>query len=124
MSTNIANKFILSAARKSDEMLEPYERKRSRTVLRRERASNRPDLADYTPLIQAIGKQNASVIRIAAGGRDRINAMDMVEGYGDNNPIVDKAQFIMSLIEQIDPSGVGAHHKSFIDRCTDAVYKE
>ncbi len=79
---------------------------------------------EYTPLIQAIGKQNASVIRIAAGGRDRINAMDMVEGYGDNNPIVDKAQFIMSLIEQIDPSGVGAHHKSIIDRCTDAVYKE
>ena len=79
---------------------------------------------EYTPLIQAIGKQNASVIRIAAGGRDRINAIDMVEGYGDNNPIVDKAQFIMSLIEQIDPSGVGAHHKSIIDRCTDAVYKE
>ncbi|WP_341474101.1 hypothetical protein, partial [Eubacterium callanderi] len=37
---------ILRAARKSDEMLEPYEWKRSRTVLRRERASNRPDLAD------------------------------------------------------------------------------
>lgn len=28
-------------------MLEPYEWKRSRTVLRRERASNRPDLVDY-----------------------------------------------------------------------------
>lgn len=66
----------------------------------------------------------ASVIHIAAGGRDRINAMDMVEGYGDNNPIVDKAQFIMSLVEQIDPNGVGAHHKSIIDRCTDAVYRE
>lgn len=78
---------------------------------------------EYTPLLQALGKI-ASVIHIAAGGRDRINAMDMVEGYGDNNPIVDKAQFIMSLIEQIDPTGVGAHHKSIIDRCTDAVYKE
>ena len=78
---------------------------------------------EYTPLVQAIGK-DASVIHIAAGGRDRINAMDMVEGYGDNNPIVDKAQFIMSLVEQIDPNGVGAHHKSIIDRCTDAVYRE
>ena len=58
---------------------------------------------EYTPLVQAIGK-DASVIHIAAGGRDRINAMDMVEGYGDNNPIVDKAQFIMSLVEQIDPN--------------------
>ena len=55
MSTNIANKFILSAARKSDEMLEPYERKRSRTVLRRERASNRPDLADYEEICSALG---------------------------------------------------------------------
>jgi len=78
---------------------------------------------EYTPLVQAIGK-DTSVIHIAAGGRDRINAMDMVEGYGDNNPIVDKAQFIMSLVEQIDPNGVGAHHKSIIDRCTDAVYRE
>ena len=43
-----ANKSILSAARKSDEMLEPYEWKRSRTVLRREGASNRPDLVDYS----------------------------------------------------------------------------
>ena len=36
-------------------MLEPYERKRSRTVLRRERASNRPDLADYSQLVNAMG---------------------------------------------------------------------
>ena len=47
MYTPTANESILRAARKSDEMLEPYEWKRSRTVLRRERASNRPDLADY-----------------------------------------------------------------------------
>ncbi|MCC3403967.1 conjugal transfer protein, partial [Eubacterium callanderi] len=46
MFTLTANESILRAARKSDEMLEPYEWKRSRTVLRRERASNRPDLAD------------------------------------------------------------------------------
>ena len=42
-----ANESILRAARKSDEMLEPYEWKRSCTVLRRERAGNRPDLADW-----------------------------------------------------------------------------
>ncbi|GFI32295.1 hypothetical protein IMSAGC013_03694 [Lachnospiraceae bacterium] len=46
MFTLTAKESILRAARKSDEMLEPYEWKRSRTVLRRERASNRPDLAD------------------------------------------------------------------------------
>jgi len=47
-----ANESILRAARKSDEMLEPYEWKRSCTVLRRERASNRPDLADYYPFVR------------------------------------------------------------------------
>lgn len=47
-STNTATGFILNVvARKSDEMLEPYERKRSRTVLRRERGSNSSDLVDF-----------------------------------------------------------------------------
>lgn len=76
---------------------------------------------EYAPLVQALG---GSVIHIAAGGQDHINAMDMVEGYSDNNPIVVKSQFIMSLIEQIDRDGVGAHQKSILDRCTDALYRE
>ena len=76
---------------------------------------------EYSPLVKALG---GSVVRIAAGGKDRVNAMDMVEGYGDNNPIVEKSQFIMSLIEQIDKNGVGAHQKSLIDRCVAEVYRE
>ena len=66
MSTNTVTNSTLSAARKRDEMLEPYEWKRSRTVLRREGASNRPDLVDY--LIQkAFEKliQHKTVIMIA-----------------------------------------------------------
>ena len=43
--------------------------------------------------------------------------MYMVDGYGENNPIVVKSEFIMSLIEQIDKKGVGPQHKSIIDRC-------
>jgi type IV secretory pathway VirB4 component len=50
--------------------------------------------------------------------------MYMVDGYDENNPIVVKSQFIMSLIEQIDNYGVGPQQKSIIDRCTAAVYKE
>lgn len=46
MFTNNANKFSSKAALQRDEMLEPYERKRSRTVLRRESGSNPADLAD------------------------------------------------------------------------------
>ena len=76
---------------------------------------------EYAPLVNAL---KGEVIHIAAGGRDHINAMDMVDGYGDNNPIADKSQFIMSLIEQIDKNGVGAHQKSIIDRCVDAVYRD
>ena len=76
---------------------------------------------EYSPLIRAL---RGSVVTIAAGGKDHVNAMQMVEGYGDNNPIVEKSQFIMSLIEQIDKNGVGAHQKSIIDRCTAEVYRD
>lgn len=64
------------------------------------------------------------MIHVSAGGKDRLNAMYMVDGYGENNPIVVKSQFIMSLIEQIDNKAVGASHKSVIDRCITQVYKE
>ena len=39
-------------------------------------------------------------------------------------PIVVKSQFIMSLVERIDPKGVGAKQKSIIDRCTGIIYAE
>lgn len=78
---------------------------------------------EYAPLVEAMGNIGA-VIRVAAGGKDRLNAMYMVDGYGENNPIVEKSQFIMSLVERIDPKGVGAKQKSIIDRCTAAVYED
>lgn len=78
---------------------------------------------EYAPLVEAMG-DIGTVIRVSAGGKDRLNAMYMVDGYGENNPIVVKSQFIMSLIERIDPNGVGPQHKSIIDRCTAAVYQE
>ena len=77
---------------------------------------------EYAPLIEAMG-DIGSVIRVSAGGRDRLNAMYMVDGYGENNPIVVKSEFIMSLIEQIDKKGVGPQHKSIIDRCIANVYR-
>ena len=78
---------------------------------------------EYAPLVEAMG-DIGSVIRVSAGGRDRLNAMYMVEGYGENNPIVVKSEFIMSLVEQIDKKGVGPQHKSVIDRCIAQVYRE
>lgn len=79
---------------------------------------------EFAPLITAMGDEIGTVVRVAAGGKDRLNAMYMVEGYGECDPIVEKSQFIMSLIEQIDKNGVGPQHKSIIDRCTAAVYRE
>jgi type IV secretory pathway VirB4 component len=78
---------------------------------------------EYAPLVEAMGDMG-SVIHVSAGGKDRLNAMYMVDGYGENNPIVVKSQFIMSLIEQIDNKAVGAQHKSIIDRCITLVYAE
>ena len=78
---------------------------------------------EYAPLVEAMGEMS-TVIRISAGGKDRLNAMYMVDGYGENDPIVVKSQFIMSLIEQIDKNGVGPQHKSIIDRCVAAIYKD
>ena len=78
---------------------------------------------EYAPLVEAMGDLG-SVIRVSAGGRDRLNAMYMVDGYGENNPIVVKSEFIMSLVEQIDKKGVGPQHKSIIDRCIAQVYRD
>ena len=78
---------------------------------------------EYAPLVEAMGDLG-SVIRVSAGGRDRLNAMYMVDGYGENNPIVVKSEFIMSLVEQIDKKGVGPQHKSIIERCIAQVYRE
>jgi len=77
---------------------------------------------EYAPLVEAMG-DIGSVVRVSAGGRDRLNAMYMVDGYGENNPIVVKSEFIMSLIEQIDKKGVGPQQKSIIDRCIANVYR-
>jgi type IV secretory pathway VirB4 component len=79
---------------------------------------------EYAPLVEAMGPEMGSVIRVSAGGRDRLNAMYMVDGYGENDPIVVKSQFIMSLVEQIDKKGVGPQQKSIIDRCAAAVYRD
>ena len=64
-------------------------------------------------------------MRIAAGSPHHINAMDMVEGYGEGgNPVADKSEFVLSLFEQLDRRGLGPQAKSVVDRCTSAVYAD
>ena len=77
---------------------------------------------EYAALAEAFGGE---VIRIAAGSPDHINAMDMVEGYGDGgDPVIEKSQFILSLFEQLDKKGINAKERSIIDRCVGKVYEE
>ncbi len=77
---------------------------------------------EYGNLIRALGGE---VICISASSPHHINAMDMVEGYGDGgNPVVDKSEFVLSLFEQLDPRGIDPREKSIIDRCVDMIYRE
>ena len=77
---------------------------------------------EYSALVKALGGE---VIGISASSTDHINAMDMVEGYGDGlNPVIDKSEFILSLFEQLDKKGLGPKEKSIIDRCTQLTYDE
>ena len=76
---------------------------------------------EYASLVRAMGGE---VIRIAAGSDDHINALDMVEGYGDGgNPVIDKSEFVLSLFEQLDKGGMGPKQKSIIDRCVENIYR-
>jgi len=75
---------------------------------------------EYSALLKALGGE---VIRIAAGSDDHINAMDMVEGYGEgSDPVIDKSEFVCSLFEQLDKHGLLPEEKSIIDRCVRNVY--
>lgn len=78
---------------------------------------------EYGNLFRSMGGE---VIHISAGSRNHINAMAMSEGYGDDeNPIILKSEFILSLVEQLVGTGkLNAKEKSIIDRCTANVYRE
>ena len=78
---------------------------------------------EYGRLVKALGGE---VINISATSPHHINALDMNKGYGDGaDPIIFKAEFIMSLFAQIvGDEYLGAKEKSIIDRCTYNVYRE
>ena len=78
-------------------MLEPYEWKRSRTVLRRESGSNPADLVDYSPLVKRLGGQ---VIRLSPSSTDYVNPLDINLNYSEEeNPLALKSDFVLSFCE-------------------------
>ena len=107
----------------SDEMLEPYEGKPSRTVLRGESGGNTADPLDYTPLVERLKGQ---VIRISPASTQYVNPMDINQNYSDeDNPLALKADFILSLCELVvgGKEGLQPVEKTVIDRCVHQIYQ-
>ena len=109
MFTNIVRVFSWNAARKRDEMLELYDRKLSRTVLRRESGSNSADLAGTIFGGFAPNSQTAEVLSKALGsrtvlsgyistGKDKSQTLQMTERAlmsPDELKFIPKGQFVV-----------------------------
>ena len=105
-------------------MLEPYDGKLSRTVLRREGGGNTADPADYSPLVNRLKGQ---VIKISPNSTQFINPMDINANYSEeDNPLSLKADFILSLCELVvgGKEGLLPVEKTVIDRCVHVVYRK
>ena len=66
------------------------------------------------------------MLKISASSPNHINAMDINADYaGEDDPILLKIEFIMSLCEQIMGSGkLGAQERSILGRCVNEVYQD
>lgn len=78
---------------------------------------------EYSPLVKALGGE---VVYFSVNSKTHINAMDVSSGYDQtDNPITTKAEFMLSLCEQLMyPTVIDAKQKSLIDRCTDLVLRD
>ena len=105
-------------------MLEPYDGKLSRTVLRREGGGNTADPADYAPLVERLHGQ---VIHISPASTQYINPLDVNSNYSEeDNPLALKADFVLSLCELIvgGKEGLQPVEKTVIDRCVHTIYRK
>ena len=74
--------------------------------------------SEYRPLVEGLGGE---VVEISATSSNHINAMDMEQ----ENPVVLKSEFLLSLCEQSVGAGkLSAKEKSIIDRCTAQCYHD
>ncbi|MCR5825901.1 MAG: ATP-binding protein, partial [Oscillospiraceae bacterium] len=78
---------------------------------------------EYGDLVRALGGE---VITLSASSSNYINALDMPEGYSENDkPLVMKLEFILSLCQQImDPYALDGADKAVISRSADNIYRE
>lgn len=78
--------------------------------------------SEYKALVKALGGE---VIKISATSHNHINALDLNKNYGEeSDPIVSKAEFVLSLCEQVmSGNSMVVQQKAIIDRCTKLVYR-
>ena len=76
---------------------------------------------EYKPLVDALSGQ---VVELSATSKNHINCLDINADYADGaSPIALKAEFVLSLFEQIvGKDKLGAFQKSIIDRCLTNIY--
>lgn len=79
---------------------------------------------EYSPLVKAFG---GSIVRIAPGSRYHLNPLDMDKDYGDDDdPIVLKSDFILSLCESVIGGryGLTPSQHAIIDRVVLIIYRD
>ncbi len=78
---------------------------------------------EYAPLVKTLGGE---VIVLSQNSKTHINALDLQTGYEkDDDPIAIKADFMVSLCEQImSPVILSPAQKSIIDRCTELILRD
>ncbi len=78
--------------------------------------------AEYYPLVQKLGGQ---VIKLSPNSKDFINPLDINLDNGEDDPIRDKSDFIISLCEQVVGGrfGLDGEEVSIIDRCVRNMYE-
>jgi len=78
--------------------------------------------AEYYPLVQKLGGQ---VIKLSPNSTDYINPLDINLDNGEQDPIRDKSDFIISLCEQVVGGryGLDGEEVSIIDRCVRSMYE-
>lgn len=74
---------------------------------------------EYKPLIKSLGGE---VIKISSTSDNHINALDLSKDYDEKNPVTVKAEFILSLCEQVI-NNITPNQKAIIDRCATLVYR-
>lgn len=73
---------------------------------------------------QLVDRLKGQIIKISTKSELHINPMDIVWDGGEDNPIADKSNFIISLCEIIVGGryGLTAEEKSIIDKCVRQIY--